>query len=248
MGRLYENPPLVEALCEFRFLTTQEWDLTLPGIFYQEIKRELPRKQEQNAFELQVKPGRSIDMPEIGGTVQPRVQFLSDDETRLVQLGPGMLSVNQLQPYGKWHDFKARILHTVESYYRVAAPSALARIGLRYINRVDIPAERPVSRYFVYRPHLPEDIRQEPKNILLRTEIEHKQSNGILLYTLASTPSEKDHVHSLLYDLDFVTLDAADLGLGGISEWIERAHSHIEAAFEAGISDELRATFKECRS
>ncbi len=32
--RRYRNPPIEEALCEFRYPPGQEWDLTIPCKFY----------------------------------------------------------------------------------------------------------------------------------------------------------------------------------------------------------------------
>lgn len=36
--RKYKNPPIVEALCEFRFVPSDEWNLTVPGLIFQELK------------------------------------------------------------------------------------------------------------------------------------------------------------------------------------------------------------------
>jgi hypothetical protein len=33
--RQYKNPPIEEALAEFRFVPRQEWDLTIPGKIHQ---------------------------------------------------------------------------------------------------------------------------------------------------------------------------------------------------------------------
>lgn len=46
MGRKYRNPPLIEALCEFQFVPTQPWDLTIPGFFYEKVKNDFPAKQQ----------------------------------------------------------------------------------------------------------------------------------------------------------------------------------------------------------
>jgi len=33
----YRNPPIEEALCEFRFVPSQDWDPTVPGRFHKKI-------------------------------------------------------------------------------------------------------------------------------------------------------------------------------------------------------------------
>ena len=47
MGRRYKNPPIVEALCEFEFISSQPWDLTIPGLIYEKVKDEFPDKRQQ---------------------------------------------------------------------------------------------------------------------------------------------------------------------------------------------------------
>jgi uncharacterized protein (TIGR04255 family) len=34
MTKRYNNPPIIEALCEFQFDTDVSWDLTLIGLIY----------------------------------------------------------------------------------------------------------------------------------------------------------------------------------------------------------------------
>ena len=56
MGRRYKNPPIVEALCEFEFISSQPWDLTIPGLIYEKVKDEFPDKRQQIGIGVQFKP------------------------------------------------------------------------------------------------------------------------------------------------------------------------------------------------
>ena len=38
MGKKYLNPPIVEAVCEFRFTSDTQWDLAVSGLLYKKIK------------------------------------------------------------------------------------------------------------------------------------------------------------------------------------------------------------------
>jgi uncharacterized protein (TIGR04255 family) len=42
--RKYRNPPIEEALCEFRFAPSQDWDPTVPGRFHEKIREIYPAK------------------------------------------------------------------------------------------------------------------------------------------------------------------------------------------------------------
>ncbi len=46
MTKRYNNPPLVEALCEFQFDADVPWDLTLIGLIYDKLQGLFPKKQQ----------------------------------------------------------------------------------------------------------------------------------------------------------------------------------------------------------
>ncbi|MGQ0654564.1 MAG: TIGR04255 family protein [Betaproteobacteria bacterium] len=51
MPKKYKNPPIIEAICEFRFSETSPWDLTIPGLIYELVKDKFP-KRVQSAMAL----------------------------------------------------------------------------------------------------------------------------------------------------------------------------------------------------
>ncbi len=247
MGKLYENPPLIEALCEFRFADSKEWDLTLPGLFYQEVKDKFPIKREQNAIEMLFELKEQKVPPGVRGKVTPQIQFFNKNETQLTQISPGILSVNQLEPYSKWSVFKPTILEVLQTYSNVASPSRIARIGLRFINRITMEKGVNTQSYLQYFPTLPKSIAQEPRNLLLRTELDFEEENGRLVFTLASTPSPTPKNKSFILDLDFITLDTSDITIENTHKWIETAHTIIETVFENSITNDLRVIFEEIK-
>lgn len=46
-----------------------------------------------------------------------------------------------LRPYSNWEDFSTAAFNYLEKYIALAKPLLITRIGLRYINRVDLPSE-----------------------------------------------------------------------------------------------------------
>ncbi len=247
MSRLYQKPPLIEALCEFQF-ADGEWDWTIPGLVYQQIKDQFPTKRQASTveFEVQADPDQ-ISQRMKGGL--GRMQFVREDETALVQVGPQLLVVNQLRPYPHWSHFKLSILDTLEIYRKVARPAGFKRIGLRYVNQIQLPSDEvDLSTYFSFGPRLPGPIASNPiRSLLLSVDLEQVSHRGHLILTLASAPKEDQSAPTLILDLDFATTSAAIITLDGIADWIEQAHDRIETAFEASITDQLRVLFEEVR-
>lgn len=247
MSRIYRHPPLVEALCEFQF-AEGDWDWTVPGLMYQEIKAVFPTKRQTQVVEFEVQAENKQWSQRVKGSAE-RMQFFRADESALVQVGPHFLAINHLQPYPHWPGFKSLIFDNLDLYRRVANPVGFNRIGLRYINRIAIPeTSLDLQQYFDFGPRLPASLAQSPMDVLLlRVGFPHDADGGRLLLTLASAPDAQEGSAAFILDLDFVTPAAPALWLADALAWVESAHDHIEAAFEACITDRLRELFEEIR-
>src|SRR5215218_1443830 len=104
------RPPLVEAVCEFRFAPTDQWDLTVPGRLYDRIREEFPlREQAQSfGFALQLDEGAKPAVPAVQRT-SDRVLMKRENGSALVQVGPHQLAVHHKLPYPGWANFYALI-------------------------------------------------------------------------------------------------------------------------------------------
>lgn len=245
MSRIYSKPPLIEALCEFQF-TESDWDLTIPGLVYDQIRKDFPGKRQVSTelgVELQTAEGQLNQR--ILGRVE-RIQFYREDESALVQVAPHLLVINHLLPYPHWGVFRDLILGTLSVYRSVAHPSALKRIGLRYINRIALSVQDSghLERYFNFSPRVPAALSGPLDAILMRIEQSHFADNGRLLVTLGTVNESGPAQIAYLLDLDFITQIDTPADLDMAENWIETAHAHIEQAFETCITDELRSSFE----
>lgn len=251
MSRKYSNPPVVEALCEFQFVPSQPWDITVPGLLYEKIKEEFPEKKQVMGFGvgIQLKEAGMAGMAEQKVELAPpRIQFLRPDKSALVQVGLDLLIINHLKPYPTWEAFKPPIFSNLKIYQAIAKPKGFKRIGLRYINKIEFdkgPIE--LSDYFSYSPSIPAALPQTHEAFIVRVEIPYEDGRDRLLLTLASIIPEKPDVLTLVLDLDYIMTIPERVSLEQVSDWIENAHSRVENAFEACITDKCRNLFGEVK-
>ena len=72
--RRYRNPPIEEALCEFRFPPEQDWDPTIPGKLQTKFGDEYTGKpREQRVVEVGLE-AQEVSLP-ICGTVKAWQEF-----------------------------------------------------------------------------------------------------------------------------------------------------------------------------
>lgn len=234
------NPPLVEAVCEFRFDPSDEWDWTVPGRLYDLIREEFPaREQVQGVgFSLQLGEGPNPVVPSVHGGVD-RVMMSRGDGSAVVQIGPNQLVVNHRLPYPGWGGFYSLIERILEMYLGLV-PSSTQRVGLRYINQIPRPSEETIDigSLITLDPPIPPEIDRPLNNFYQRYELIHDDPSGVLVHQtgMQITP---DNRHVLMLDLDFGSLPGSAPGVAEAAPWLQGAHDRVEEAFHASVNLQL---------
>ncbi len=235
MGVRYKTPPIIEAVCEFRFEPTSAWDMTIPGLVYEALRQSFPVRQTRKGFNLELISGAQS----LTHTTEQvnMAQFLSVDKTRLVQVAHDLISVNHLAPYESWNAFLPDIKSGFQSYCNVAEPGSIQRIGLRYINRVlDAGWEQ-----FAFRPLFETRPALNPRSFIVGIEIPFENERDRLRMQLSSALGD---AQAVILDLDYYLATPGTIEIGQALSWVEQAHSHLESAFEDCLTDDLRQRFE----
>lgn len=166
ISREYLNPPIIEAICEFRLAPDSQWDLTVPGLIYEKVGKEFPNKEQRLIQEVELTQGPQGMQQQI--RTSERVLFLTNDRKVFMQVGPHLLAVNCLKPYPTWDGFKPKIENAFSALTGTVDIKGLQRIGLRYINRIEI-AGQPVKLedYFEFYPFLGRNLPQNMINFIV---------------------------------------------------------------------------------
>lgn len=238
MSILLKKQPLIEVVCEFVFSDDNEWDWTIPGVIYEEVKGDFPVKSQEKGFSINFedKDGEVLTH-NVEGRIEKMV-FLSKDHSALIQVGPNIFSINHLVPYPGWESFRDMIYKYAEIYFRVAKPKVLNKIGLRYINRFDnINNMNDISKFFNVEPQIP--VMKPLKNFFLRNELSYEEIESTLICNMGLVQNEH-HQEFVMLDFDFITSDSSYTGSWRYKEWIDKAHDYIEEAFNLCITDRNR--------
>ena len=249
--RRYSNPPIEEALCEFRFGPGQEWDLTIPGKLQAEFGDEYTGKsRQQRVVELGLESQEGRPPNVRYGEGLARVQLLSKDGTRLVGVGPDVLSIHMLRPYQAedsstctgWEEFRTRIAAALDGYFRVAEPVGVSRIGIRYINKIVVPKKTVRVEHYL-RCALP-DVKGLPDRMnSFVSRVDYAYEDGVrLVLSQASIEAPSTHVGFLL-DLDVIWEHNEPATRDSALIKVDDLRDRERVAFEAVITDMTRGLF-----
>lgn len=239
MSPRYKRPPVVEVMCEFRF-APGDWDQTAIGLMFQKLPEEYKQKKQTIAvFEQSIAAaGTSVEVNR-----QERVRFVRSDEAAFLQIGAHNLAVSHSKPYPGWPVFGALIQTAFSAYHDVAEPTAVHRIGLRYLNEIHFEGQQVVepADFLEFHPHIDREIFRNYNQFGLRAEFTYNDRD-VLRAVLRAQPSSEDHAVFVL-DLDYFLAKPEAVELADQAAWIETAHDTVVDFFESAIKDSLREKF-----
>ncbi|MDZ8138243.1 MAG: TIGR04255 family protein [Nostoc sp. DedQUE04] len=247
--RQYSNPPIEEAVCELRFAPGQAWNFTVPGLFYEKA-RDLytGEPSEQNSIATEFKFSRmQVVSPEVTLTQDlPKFLFPSADGTKLVGVGPNLLSIHSLRPYEGWDEFSKRIEQALQLYLEVAKPVGITRISLRYINRIVISSPDQaidLSDYVNIYPQLPDDLPSHISEFVTQAELIYEDIPAKLAITLSdSEPQPGEVVFILDLDISQAWVEKP-LSFEEVLSNLHELKSREGQVFESLITDRTRELF-----
>jgi uncharacterized protein (TIGR04255 family) len=244
MSETLKSPPLLEALCEFKFAASGEWDWTVPGRLYDQVKDRYPKKAEVQGIQLQVEfaPGGQASQHVASGP--ERIQLKTDTEEAMLQVGPNTLAVNHLRPYPGWSHFRTMVLDGYGEYTKLVPNAKLERVGVRYIDRIPLHADVPeFDKYIRIAPYRDIGLGNRLANFVQHLEFVSEDPQGVLLQRTGTTLVEGQQ--ALMVDMDFGSTDVGGLtDCDAVGAWIDAAHDVITAAFikalEPGFYEALK--------
>lgn len=246
MGRKYANSPIIEAICDFRFSPDTKWDLTIPGLVYEIVGKEFPNKEQRLVQEVEIAQTPEGMQHQIH--INERILFLANDRKTFVQLGPHLLAVNCLKPYPMWKEFRARIKAALSAIGNVVDIGGLQRIGLRYLNRIEIPGRSfDFEDYFEFRPFLGQKLTQDMVSFILGCVLPFYEGRDSCRVQLTNAARGSPDSTAVLLDLEYSLAKPKAISPPQVLEWVETAHEKVEDIFEGCISERLREIFKEVK-
>ena len=249
--RRYKNPPIEEALCEFRFQHDPGWDLTIPGKLQVELGEEYSgRPQEQKAIQvgLDFQDGRPSNLQYGEGLA--RVQLVTKDGKRMVGVGPNLLSIHMLHPdqsppypeSSGWSEFKPRILSALKAYWKVVNPDGVRWVSIRYINKIIVPGNSVrVEEYL--RSASPEVLGLPEDYSSYVSRVEYQYADGVRLVVSQGSAAAAPTRAEFLLDLDVIWESTEPLLQAEALDRADDLRDRERAAFEAVITDKARELF-----
>jgi uncharacterized protein (TIGR04255 family) len=209
------HAPIIEAVIDFRASATEPWDL---AALAERLKQRLPEYptigvQQTWQTELRILPGQS-PLAEQRDFVQG-LRLQSAEGRQIATFHPAGFSFSRLRPYEDWEHFRDEAFRLWRIHQDLAKPNKVERIGLRYINRFEMPpGELKFEEYIDPHPMPPHGLSLPHAGFL---HVDSLATPGYpyminVVHTMQGSQQTGALGNALILDIDVFTLQTMGFG------------------------------------
>jgi len=242
----YQRPPITEAVIELRFAHAFEQKavedaakrLAADGeYFYQD-----PEKTVEFKFD-------AVKETSAQKVVATGIKLSSLDRADVLIFRTNSFVCSRLAPYLQWDTFKSRATRGWSVWRKVAGPIELSRIGVRYVNRIDIPPQSGpsirVEDYLNLSPRLPAETREPLKSYAMQIVFPLESTPYTVILNSGTVPSPLVGYTSFLLDLDISRETELPRRDDALWQVLDEMREHKNRVFENYITDLSRRLFSQ---
>lgn len=256
MRKVLKNKPLIEAIMEIHWqLKGQMGDFKVDPHYTILFARLYDRLRSEYPYHEQL-PTANIPIEVIGRAVQQRFR-VSKNAWPLVQLGPGVLTLNDTVGYDWEKDFQGRITDLTSNLfdaYPQPEDLSIEKLILRYIDAVEVDFQQHnIFDFLRDMMKITIDINKDlfsstgvtDQPLLLDLGFAFPSTNPEGILHLRFTQGERDRKSVLIWETVFSTADpAVPQNLESIIAWTDQAHQLTSDWFFKIIDGELLRRFE----
>ncbi len=167
------------------------------------------------------------------------------DDLGYFSVAPYRFAVSHSRPYPSWESFSQIIHRGVQAYQEVLDPSRINRIGLRYINVIDLgQISAQIDEFFDFYPFVGDDIPQDVSRFHCLIQTGFEENRDSLILQIANTAGSEGQSVEVILDLDYFLAQSENFELDEVPDWLERAHTNLQSVFEGCLKDSARSLFQ----
>ena len=241
----YESNFLTNVIVRADFvkpLEIEEVEPDLNKIILKNFPRLEPRKLLRIRSELKVEPESKYQVE--AGKESTEWNYFGKNRDKKVTIGPTFFSLHYIQSYSSFHNLCDEFFELMEAFLKTYSDVQVNRLGLRYINEINLPGPEPLK----WDGYLNEKLLSalsivEDEGIVARGFSELILNKGDMMLNFKygmHNPDLPAPIKKKIFVLDYDAYFTSLQEIGDIKSNLEAAHDEIQKLFEDNIEDRLR--------
>lgn len=234
--RRLKSAPIVEAVIDFRVRLRAPIDASTFMNVSSEFKATFPKAglMRQRAVEISFDPGTPNGLP--SETMQG-VRFDSELADKAAIFTLEGFTFSHLKNYSDWSSLKADAMKAWTEYLELAEVVEIVRVGVRYINRIELPSSVEFNDFFTAAPSMPPELPQVIGPFLSRVFFPLPNSLGIGSLTHVHSASMGEGT-SVILDIDIYQENTNyDPRNGSVWDLLDKLRDQKNNVFFASVTE-----------
>ncbi|MDA2925099.1 TIGR04255 family protein [Acidobacteria bacterium AH-259-L09] len=243
--RHLQNAPIIEAIIDFRVKLHAGFQAEQFSDLEERLRDRFPEVKRRNLLESHfgVKEGKPIP-PTTKYKGLYGFFFKSEDGRSVAQFRTDGFTFSRLKPYTKWERVFPEAYELWNSYVELASPEFITRIGVRYINRLNIPVPiKEFTQYLTAPPTVPEGLPRAVGNFLTRLVISEPETGIATNITQALEKVESDFA-TIILDIDTYKKKEFEIDDESIKPTFEKLREIKNRVFFSSITEDTVRLFE----
>jgi uncharacterized protein (TIGR04255 family) len=238
------NAPITEALIDIRVQLPNDVNIETLRNIQSVLAPRFPKMDQRMSVEAQLKmdeQGAKL----IGPPAFPDGVLLSSETEPLrVQARLDGFTVHRLSPYTKWTTFAADAKELWERYKQTARPAKVTRLGVRYINRLELTPYREFTDFILTVPEIAPKLPQKLADYLMRLVIPD-ETGSIAVVTQSTVPRDANAMtYPIIFDIDVFRVVELAPDAAEIWSIMEELRNYKNLIFFGSLTPKFLETFK----
>ena len=249
--RHYKRPPIVEAVINIQVtypeglteLLLEKVDASFSSRFKHKVR--ISGADVTWAAALSAVTHTSVTTNRMMG-----LRFANQENNRILQIRPEGFAFSHLTPYSTWEELRSEALPFWQEFLEICQPTAVTRIAVRFINRLQLPQSSPekgahLENFLTFCPNVPDEF-EIVTGFMSQVQLPLPELAGqrpLALVTVASQPPTIPEMELSVLDIDVFETVHWDPREPKIWEELEKMRVIKNRIFESALTDRMKETF-----
>lgn len=236
----YTAPPIVQAVVQIVYADP------LSEALYRKSVKKLGRSYDNQKDEQNVNANVDFANQKVNFSTDPQTTMSSHDQSDGLIVAMNALTWTRNAPYEGWEPFFARVERDLRAAHDVCGPRKLLRIGVRYINRLDVLRQEDGTSHYEDYIAINISLPREVETVMQygwRFEHDLRDRPYRMVMQSASAPSEVPNTDAFIIDIDVIALIDLPTKIDDILIKLHDMRAIKNEGFEMAITDKARDSF-----
>lgn len=242
-----KNAPISEAIIDLRVELPPEVGFKTIQRMKADLTSAYPDVKTRKLFLAEFRLGGELEPETDTKSQQDGLVFTSEDKQRVLQATLSGFTFSWLKPYKNWRAFSREAKTLWKIYSAVVDPKRILRIGTRFINRLELPADlRDFNDFLTAVPEIPPRLPQNFVSFFSRIVIPTREAGTMAIITQAVQKPRADEktVLPVLLDIDVFREGPVEPSSDKVWKNLEKMRDIKNEIFFESITEQLEESYR----